>query len=256
MITVLMTSQLAVIANRSRHVEKEVNARTEDLRQAKAQLESQIEERARLEAEMSELATRERQKLGRDLHDSLGQKLTGAVYLSRSLLQHLGAAQADEEKHARTLNETLKEAVSQVRGMARGLAPVTLNNESLADAVSELVAEMTDLYGVSCETIQPLDEIELDERTKEAVYLIAREAVNNACRHAQATRVTLSLHAQSTGLTMQIDDDGVGIPATMTTTKGMGLRIMHYRARMAGGDLHIRPLEKSGTRVELHVPCH
>lgn len=254
MITLLVTSQLALIASRTRQIENEVRDRTRDLREAKEQLEVQMQERMRLEEEMSDLAMRERQRLGRDLHDSLGQKLTGAVMLSRAMVRHFKDSGLPQEAHAKTLNDTLKESVGQVRAMARGLAPVTLNDESIPAALEHLAAEMTSLYGVSCEWMGTPDIPDLPGKTKEQLYLIAREATNNAARHAQAGRIRIDLrHAPGEGLVLQVEDDGCGIPDAATRKTGMGLRIMQHRARMMQAELTIAPGLHRGTVVRLRA---
>ncbi|MCU0858774.1 MAG: sensor histidine kinase [Pontiellaceae bacterium] len=284
-ITALMTSQLIFLGGRTRKIEAEVRARTDDLHTANAQLEKNLRERVRLEEEISELAAHERRRIGRDLHDSLGQKLTGAVFLSRSLLDYFstigkqkpeGVSQAAEGRgqesdvrnqkseisnrqsvidnhqiHAKTLNETLKSAVSQVRNMARGLAPVALNDESLGKALDQLVEEMTGLYGVSCEVAECAEPAALDRKTKEQLYLIAREAVNNAARHAQAGRITVRLTCSESGWKLCITDDGKGLPDTQPAGEGMGIRIMRHRAGLIGAGLAITAAQSKGTCVEV-----
>jgi signal transduction histidine kinase len=251
-ITALMTSQLLILGGRTRKIEAEVRARTEDLRIANVRLEENLHERARLEEEMNELAARERRRIGRDLHDSLGQKLTGAVFLSRSLLDYLGQRGSEQQTHAKTLNETLKSAVSQVRNMARGLAPVTLNDESLCEALGQLAEEMTGLYGVSCE-IAECDELSaLGQKTKEQLYLIAREAVNNAARHAQAGHVTVRLTGGESGWKLCVEDDGKGLSgAQQPAGEGMGIRIMRHRAGLIGAKFTINSVPGRGTCVEI-----
>ncbi|MEI7850855.1 MAG: ATP-binding protein [Kiritimatiellales bacterium] len=299
-ITALLTSQLLILGSRTRKIAAEVLARTEDLRIANARLEKSFHERAHLEEEMNELAASERRRMGRDLHDSLGQKLTGAVFLSRSLLnwfQKHGAwgmehgAQKTEDRgqktedganppdtrhptpdtpqqprpapgsplpafgpqadHAKTLNETLKSAVGQVRNMARGLAPVTLNDESLCEALEQLAEEMTGLYGVSCEVAECDELSALGQKTKEQLYLIAREAVNNAARHAQAGRVTIQLTGSPSGWKLCVEDNGKGIPAIRPSGEGMGIRIMRHRAGLIGAGFTMNSAPGRGTRVEV-----
>jgi signal transduction histidine kinase len=294
-ITALITILLLILGNRTRKIEAEVRARTEDLRIANIRLEQNLHERARLEEEMTELTARERRQIGRDLHDSLGQKLTGAVFLSRSLMDYfsnskdqmseirnqepmaenqesstrdlelefenrktkIGNRQSSIENqgthlaHARTLNETLKSAVSQVRNMARGLAPVTLNDESLGEALAQLAEEMTGLYGVSCEVAECNGLPALDRKTKEQLYLIAREAVNNAARHAQGGRVIIRLTGSESGWKLSVSDDGKGLPGTQPAGEGMGIRIMRHRAGLIGAGFAIRPAPGRGTLVEI-----
>lgn len=286
-ITALMTSLLLILGGRTRKIEAEVRARTEDLRVANVRLEENLHERAALEEEMNELAARERRRIGRDLHDSLGQKLTGAVFLSRSLLDYFSnvgdqrsevrdheseagpsnqelplatrhwppATGHPQEAHARTLNETLKSAVAQVRNMARGLAPVALSDESLDEALGQLAEEMTGLYGVSCEVAECAGLPALDRKTKEQLYLIAREAVNNAARHALAGRVTIRLNGDESGWKLCVEDNGRGLTETQTASEGMGIRIMRHRASLIGAAFSIRSVAGRGTCVEITGPA-
>jgi len=276
-ITAFMTSQLLILGNRTRKIEAEVRARTEELHLANAALEKNLRERARMEEELNELTARERRRIGRDLHDSLGQKLAGAVFLSRSLLDYFLNNRGQEAgvrgqgsgkipvsqfpEHARTLNETLKSAVAQVRKMARGLAPVALNDESLGEALKQLAEEMTALYDVSCELSECDDLPALNRKTKEQLYLIAREAVNNAARHAQAQHITIRLNNDEPGWHLRVEDDGNGLSATAPVEKalpssesdlqGMGIRIMQHRARLIGAELTIHSTTKTGTCVQV-----
>lgn len=249
LITALMTSQLLIVVGRTRRIEDEVRARTEDLRKAKGELEAQMHERARLEEEMTDLASRERRKLGRDLHDSLGQKLTGATFLSRSLFSHFKNSEAAQTMHAKKLNETLKEAVGQVRAMAKGLAPITLSDEHLGQALTHLAEEMTEVYGVSCEVGELSDTDDMDAKHKEQLYLIAREAANNAARHAEPGRVIIALERDGAAVRLVVEDDGKGMPTDAEDRPGMGLRIMRHRARMIGAELSVEAGAHGGTRV-------
>lgn len=249
LLTAWMTSQMLLIAGRSRRIEEEVNARTEELQHANHALEKEIEERSRLENEMRDISTRERRKLGRDLHDSLGQKLTGAMFLSRSLMQPVDGS-ATRTEHARTLNTTLKEAVGQVRAMARGLAPVTLDEHSLGEALQGLAMEVTSVYGVSCEAQTDADDAALDPKVREEIYWIAREAVHNAARHAQAERIHLEWRGtESSGYVLRVWDNGMGLPLDAESGAGMGLRGMRHRARIIGGELAIIRRTEGGMEI-------
>lgn len=248
-VTALMTSLLLILSERTRRIEAEVKARTEDLRIANQQLEENIQERAQMEEEMNELAAREQRRIGRDLHDSLGQKLTGAVFLSRFLLNRFKDAVGEEKTHAQTLNETLKSAVSQVRNMARGLASVTLNEESLDESLDQLADEMSSLYNTSCTVERSGTLPELDRKTKEQLYFIAREAVNNSAKHATPKHITIRLSANGQEWSLQIEDDGSGLPEHKHGGEGMGLRIMRHRATRIGAKFTIESTPGNGTVI-------
>jgi signal transduction histidine kinase len=274
-VTALMTGLLLLLAGRTRRIEAEVETRTDELRIANRQLEENIRERIQLEEEMSELSAREQRRIGRDLHDSLGQKLTGAVFLSRSLLNWLKEHSAQrmehseespgyrlpaldiQRSHAQTLNETLKSAVAQVRNMARGLASVTLNDESLEESLHQLTEEMGALYNIPCELKQNGTLPALDRKTKEQLYFIAREAVNNAARHAGPAMITIQLFGEENHWSLRIEDNGAGLPEENRTDEvhpvsgGMGLRIMRHRANLIGAQFTIQSTPGDGTTIEL-----
>jgi two-component system sensor histidine kinase UhpB len=110
---------------------------------------------------------------------------------------------------------------------------------------------MTGLYGVSCEVAECTGLPALDRKTKEQLYLIAREAVNNAARHAQAGRVTIRLTGSESGWKLSVTDDGKGLPGNQPAGEGMGIRIMRHRAGLIGAGFSISPAPGRGTCVEI-----
>ena len=272
-VTALMTVIILILTSRTRQIEAEVLARTEELRIANRQLELNMRERAQLEEEMADLAAREQRRIGRDLHDSLGQKLTGAVLLSRSLLNWFQKEESRTQNpeprtrnshpdtrhpildtqtaHAATLNQTLKDSVSQVRNMARGLASVHLNEENLDESLDQLADEMSALYNIPC-TVSHSDTLpELSNKTKEQLYFIAREAVNNAAKHAQPSTITITLSGNDASWSLRIEDDGTGINEHTPNGEGMGLRIMRHRAARIGAEFSIHSTPEKGTIIKI-----
>ena len=249
-ITALITSQLLLMAGQTRKTEATVRRRTHELHLANARLEDNLRERAQMEEQMTELTARERRRIGRDLHDSLGQKLTGAVFLSRSLLNYFSTHNNEQQTHARTLNETLKSSVAQVRNMARGLAAVTLSNESLCEALGQLAEEMTNLYAIPCELAESAEPPGLNRKTKEQLYLIAREAVNNAARHADAERIIIQLISNEDNWNLIVRDDGKGFNV-QPSCEGMGSRIMRHRTDLIGAQFTIDSTPGKGTTITI-----
>ncbi|HBA83894.1 MAG TPA: hypothetical protein DCZ95_07370 [Verrucomicrobia bacterium] len=250
LITALLSTLLLLMAGRARRVERVVRLRTAELSDANRRLEKEMAERLRLENEVLEVASREQQRVGRDLHDSLGQKLTGAVYLSRAMIAHLEQAPAEERAEAEKINAILKESVAQVRRIARGLAPIDLSEDGLVDALRRLADESREAYDVPCEVVVKGDASTLSGLAAEHLYHIAQEATNNAVRHGQAAEIVIELALNGAGGCLSITDDGLGMPEDAAQKGGMGLRIMQYRSSIVGGVLEIRNRPEGGTEVK------
>ena len=244
-ITALLTMLLFTLVTRTRRTEKIVRLRTAALREAHEHLRHEMAERGRLEHELLEISEREQHRVGRDLHDSLGQKLTGAVYLSRALLSQLADAGNETRDSAEKINGILKDAVTQVRRIARGLAPVELEEGGLAYALRKLVEEARELYSVSCEFTSA--NLRLPGKTSLHLYHMVQEAIHNAVRHGAATHIRISLGESAGEILLTVEDDGRGIPDAAERKGGMGLHIMGYRAESIGGTLDIRRRPDRGT---------
>ncbi len=248
-VTLLLALQLQVLSARTTVIEQTVRERTAALTEANERLAAEMEERARLEAAVRDVAQEEQARIGRDLHDSLGQKLAGAVYMSRALAGQLAASDAGAAADAGAINEVLKDAVAQVRRTARGLAPVEIGEDGLAQALRHLAEEVCRMHPVACSFRQAgsspggLNA----PRVAAELYKVAQEAVNNAVRHGQPREVVIALDLAERVLT--VEDDGTGLSPAASQTGGAGLRIMRHRARSLGGELSIAPRPPRGTTV-------
>src|SRR5690606_21392685 len=199
-----------------------------------------ISDRRRLEQEILEISEQERRRIGQDLHDGLGQMLTGIGLISKSLERRLRAAGVAEAESAAEIADLMKEADQQARGLARGLVPVELDRHGLSAALQRLAVQSERLLSIRC-TFEEAGRPEVPDNTVAThLYRIAQDAVSNAVRHGRATRVSIVLAAGEDRIRLRIVDNGIGFPANGPYTGGMGVRIMHYRARMIGGQLEIR----------------
>lgn len=210
-----------------------------------------VTERRELERELLEISERERQRIGYDLHDSLGQHLTGIAFLSKVLAQRLKAHERAEAAEAAQIVEFVNQAIVQARKLAEGLAPVTLETYGLVFALQELAANVETLFHISCKVTSQRAIHIPDHAVAMHLYRMVQEAVNNAVQHGQAQHITIMLGILPGGLTLTVHDDGVGFPAVVEERHGMGLRIMHHRARMIGATLEVKP----GTHVGTSVIC-
>lgn len=248
---------LLLMAGRSRRIEELVRRRTAELAEANRQLHAVMEERRELEDEVLRISGHEKARIGRDLHDSLGQKLTGAMYLFGAYRQRVGGGNAGAEDEAAQIATTLKEAVSQVRRIARGLAPVALTEDGLPDALRRLAEEARALFQKDIEFYAEREGRPKDAGTAEHLYLIAQEAVNNAVKHGGGTRIVLALDYDGRGGILNIEDNGRGFaPDTPPDREGgNGLRIMRHRAEVFGGELTVQPGAQGGVRVSCRFPA-
>jgi len=189
LITILLTMTIWQFSSRAREIEAVVNQRTR-------QLQESMQERMRLESEILEISDREKRQIGQDLHDSLGQKLTGAVFLSRALAEQPPHDEGSTRAQAIRINETLKEAVAQVRRMARGLSPIELGQDGLGGALQRLATEISDIYGISC-LFHQADSTALPAgKNASHLYAITLEAVTNAIKHGGANEIVIELSAK------------------------------------------------------------
>ena len=236
------------------------------LRSAKASLERTVEERTaqlranaqvqlQLERQLLRAEEAERRRVGRDLHDSLGQELTGIAFLSEVLKESLDAKGLPESADAARLAKYATAAVRRAGVLARGLCPVELHGGALAAAVRELAEQVEEVFRLRCavEDGQWLESIS-DGQIATQVYRIVQEAVRNAVRHSQGTQITIRASAQDGWRRLEIEDDGIGLPSEIPPEGGIGLSVMRYRAASIHGTLSIMPAQPRGTIVQCDWP--
>ena len=220
-------------------LELRVDHRTKALRSANKELRHQIIRRRRLEEEILEISEREQQRIGRDLHDDLGQQLAAASMMSAVHARKLMKRGAPEADAAQQITQLLKEALALTRGLARGLHPVAPEPGGLRSALQGLAERASETFHIDCHLKCPLD-LQIDNNTMAThLYRIAQEAVTNGVRHGHASSIGIEVSADPHRLVLSIRDNGKGLPAEESERKGMGLRIMSYRSDMIGGELGI-----------------
>jgi PAS domain S-box-containing protein len=208
-----------------------------------------ISERRRLERALLNSASAEQQKLGRDLHDGLGQELAGISLLASAIASSMRKAGRPEARELENLASLAAQAVANCRAFAHGLSPVTFANGGLREALTEMVELLRDSFGLNarCEVLESAP-IRLLPDALDNLYRISQEAVSNARRHGRAQSIKITLESEAALVRLAIEDDGMGIPQSPPVT-GMGLKIMQFRAATMGARLSIGPRESGGTRV-------
>jgi PAS domain S-box-containing protein len=213
-----------------------------------------VTERRALEHEIQEISEREQRRLGQDLHDGLGQSMTGIAFLAKVLQQKLQAKGVEEAEAAGNIALLINEALSQTRRLSRGLCPVVLDTNDIEAALEQLAENLRTLFSVSCE-LQCEPDIKItDNAVAVHLYRIAQEAASNAIKHGRAKNILLSLVSNNSRLVLKVKDDGAGFPAKVSKGKGMGLRVMHHRARMIGAGISLRQSKAGGVTVTCSLP--
>ncbi|NQT19555.1 MAG: PAS domain-containing protein, partial [Planctomycetes bacterium] len=214
-----------------------------------------VTERRNLEQTVLEVGERERRAIGYDLHDDLGQDLSGLRYLSDVLAKSLRHASPAEAENARTISEVAGQALIKVRDIIEGLNLIQPGPGGLATSLkvlTEHVARWSDSVRVHLDCEENVHVSNVNVATQ--LYRIAQEAATNAAKHAGATHIHIRLSQDNGNLALVIEDNGRGIPEPATRPKGMGLRIMHYRARMIAGALDFSAVPNGGTRITCTCP--
>ncbi len=198
-----------------------------------------VSERRRLEKEILRITDQERRRIGQDLHDGLGQMLTGIGLISQSLGRRLRNQGRQEAVDVEEITVLIKESDQFARTLARSLVPVDLEARGLVSALRRLAGNAERLFRIRCAFEEEGDASIHDETTASHLYRIAQEAVSNAVKHGHATEVTVGLSSKKDALRLWIKDDGSGFADDWRDHQGLGVRTMAYRARIIGATLDI-----------------
>jgi two-component system sensor kinase FixL len=205
--------------------------------------------RKRMEKEILEISNREQQRLGHDLHDGVCQQLAAIAYRTHILARHLKEKDVVESLEASDISSLINESLVQTRTVARGLFPVRLEEEGLADAVEELTVNIGKLYKIKCNFSSSGALPTMHNGVAMHLHFIAQEAVMNAAKHSQASVITVRLVKENDDLLLSVNDNGVGFLTGNQDRSGMGIGIMRYRAKVIGAALELQTQPGQGTRV-------
>ena len=213
-----------------------------------------ITEREQLEKALLNISSREQRRIGQDLHDGLGQHLTGIAFMAKVHESKLTEKCLTDAVDAAKIVRLVNEAIHKTRELARGLLPVVSDAQGLMSALQLWATEVDDIFGVPCRFECNTAVLIYDDAMATHLYHIAQEAVNNALKHGHARNILIRLTAENDRGTLLIRDDGAGIAENRGNNQGMGLHIMNYRAGMIGGSLEVAPDTVRGTAVTCIFP--
>ena len=211
-------------------------------------------ERRAVDEALAQAAEHERRRLAHELHDGVGQQLSGIALKAFALSQSLqGEAQREA---ALDISELANDTVAQTRSLAQGLSPVDVVGGGLGRALQQLAQTTSELFAMDCSCQLPPDEISASPAVALELYRIVQEAITNAHRHGKASAVRVSLEAQPQDWMLRVCDNGLGLKPKTDGQPGMGLRIMKHRAQTAGGTVTLQANQPTGTMVEVRLPSN
>lgn len=241
----LFAGVVAKLGTLVRELDRRVDERT-------AAYEREMIERRRLDHEIAQVADRERRRLGHDLHDKLGQHLTGTALAAQVLKEKLAVRAAPETSDAEKLVRCLEEGIDFTRNLARGFFSPELRAEGLVVALQNLAETVSEQSGINCilngDELIPIR----DSTVANQLYRIAQEAVTNSVKHAAARQIYIRLAMEGSELCLSIVDDGVGFP-DKPRSEGLGLHLMRHAASLSGGTFDIRRNGEKGTIATCRV---
>lgn len=212
-----------------------------------------VTERSRLEKEVLEISANERRGIGHNLHDGLGQFLGGLAIKAKILEENLAQHSSPQAPAAGELVRLANNAVEQTRTLARGLDPIEVELQGLVPALEKLADDVRQLFDVSCRFESRAPGVALSPFASLQLYRITQEAITNAVKHGRAGHIDVVLTRDAAGLCLRIVDDGSGLAAPSGRPAGLGVRIMHYRARCIGAVLRLHSPPGKGVEVQCQL---
>src|SRR6266699_1395619 len=242
----------AALQKSKKLLKRRVRERTRELQAANKVLEDEIARRKGLEGEILEISDREQQRLGQELHDGLCQHLTAVAFMARSIALRLNNHRVIEVGDIEKIAELVNAAAADTRNLSRALHRADIDAARLEDVLQDLVDR--EIWRIPCRLEIKASAHLDDDIAALSLYRIAREAVVNANKHAQAREIVVALGRWRKGIVLSVTDNGVGFRNGENNAHGLGFHIMNYRARSIGGHLEIESPKQGGTRVACYLP--
>ena len=236
-------------------MEVRVVERTQDLLATKNKLEQEMLARKVLERKVLEVSEEAQAQIGRELHDDLGQLLTGAAYMAGSLANRLSKIDLAASEQAEVLKRIAQDAIKRSRYISHSLIPFNVANRGLRQGLEQFAEDVVIVSGIPCEVHVSGDVEIIDFMIATNLYRITQEAINNAVKHSKASHLSIDLYSDAKQILLTIADNGVGLPRNYEEErKGFGMLNMYYRAQLIGAKLSIDSREGGGTKISLDLP--
>lgn len=204
------------------------------------------------EKRIQEIVSQERNRLARELHDSVSQQLFAASMLMSAITESTSISDERITKQLKTVEQMIQQSQLEMRALLLHLRPVALKGKSLQEGMQELLNEL--LQKVPLEVRWKVEEFPLDKGVEDHLFRILQESISNTLRHAKATTLEVLLIQRDEFIILRVVDNGMGFNLEESKTGSYGLQNMHERAVEIGGLLKVVSVQNKGTRLEVKVP--
>jgi PAS domain S-box-containing protein len=225
-----------------------------ELTAAKEAAEALLERASMAERRILDISEQTRERIGQELHDDLGQHLTGAAFLSEILFRKLEALKRPEKDDAANITRLINDAVAKTRTLAQGLYPVELKEAGLRSMIEQLARKVERTYALDCEVEADAGFAIEDAGVAINLFRMTQEAISNAVRHGKARRIVIRMLCMADATILEIADDGCGLPEGALDKGGLGMHTMRYRAALIGAELRIARGASGGAKVVIALP--
>jgi PAS domain S-box-containing protein len=214
-----------------------------------------VTERKRLEGALREATYREHQRLGQEIHDGLGQELTGLAYLASSLASEAARAGSPLAGDLTKLAEVARHTIETCRSIARGVSPLTETRGSLIRSLHR-IADLAAAGGHASVNFRAIENapLTLPSESRDQLHRITQEAVNNALKHADADHIGITIRIDPTLVSIEVVDDGRGLRPSKAAQTGLGIDGMRQRAATVGARLRVETRPSGGAAVVCECP--
>lgn len=240
-------SEMQAIAERIDKIGKQMSEQAKlSQRMATEKVEDQ-------EARIQEIIEQERNRLARELHDSVSQQLFAASMMMSAINETKQSAEESvEAKQLKMVEEMIHQSQLEMRALLLHLRPAALKNKSLKEGIEELLIELS--LKVTMEIKWKLEDFPLDKGIEDHLFRILQESVSNTLRHSKAKILDVLMVKRDNLVILRIVDDGVGFEVDNMKAGSYGMQNMHERAVEVGGTLKVISVKNKGTRLEVKVP--
>ncbi|WP_079477818.1 sensor histidine kinase [Halobacillus salinus] len=204
------------------------------------------------EKSLQEVVVQERNRLARELHDSVSQQLFAASMMMSAINDSEAPADPAMKKQLDMVEKMIHQSQLEMRALLLHLRPVALKDKALSEGIEELLYELT--QKVPMEVDWSIEEVALEKGLEDQLFRILQESVSNTLRHAKAEALSVSLMEREQNIILRVIDDGIGFDVEEAKSSSYGLQNMQERASEVGGSLKIVSLKNQGTRLEVKVP--